>query len=98
MRIELRKLRAAAEMLFTHCEEMGYESVEIPHDYYWMVMEPECYDPYTTPTKEAGLGLGQLSDDWSEMEDMLRGEDEPIGYGLVWLSALLRAVGEQVIG
>jgi len=95
MRLELAKLRAATELLFAHLEERGYDSVEIAHDYYWDVEGPERYDPYIRPNE---LTLGQLSDDWSEVEKILRKDSEPVGYALVWLSALLRAVGEEVLG
>ena len=47
MRLELAKLRSATEMLFDHLKEAGYDSVEIPHDYYWHIHAPELYDPYS---------------------------------------------------
>jgi hypothetical protein len=96
MRLELAKLHEAMELIFKHLAELGYEYVEIPHDYYWDVMTPERYDPYNEPVQE--LALGQLSDDWFELEKILRKENDPINYDLVRLSALLRAVGEEALG
>lgn len=96
MRLELAKLREALELIFKHLEELGYKSIEIPHDYYWDIMAPERYDPYNEPVQE--LALGQLADDWSELEKILRKENDPISYDLVRLSALLRAVGEEALG
>jgi hypothetical protein len=96
MRLELAKLREAAELLFDHLKEQGYDVVEVPQDYYWDVIAPERYDPYNKPVTE--LGLGQLTDDWQEIEKVLRKENDPLGSDLVRLSALLRAVGEQVLG
>ncbi len=92
MRLELAKLRAATEMLFDHLKETGYDSVEIPHDYYWHIHAPELYDPYAQPE----LTLGQLTDDWTSLEKILQNEIDPLAYDLVCLSALLRAVGEQI--
>lgn len=95
MRLEVSQLRAATELLFSHLEELGYDSIEISKDYYWDIEAPTRYDPYVRPTE---LTLGQLTDDWSEMEKILRKESEPVAYALVWLSALLRIVGEEAVG
>jgi len=40
------------------------------------------------------MNLGQLSDDWAEMQKIASGEKEPIGYALVWIASLYRYVGE----
>jgi hypothetical protein len=95
MRLELAKLRSATEMLFAHLEELGYDSIEISQDYYWDVGGPERYDPYKKPDE---LGLGQLSCDWTRLDRLLRNDREPVAYALVWLSALLRIVGEEIPG
>jgi len=38
------------------------------------------------------------SDDWNELQRIVRGESAPIAYALVWLAAILRRVGEQAVG
>lgn len=94
MQIDIKDLRAISETLFSHLEEQGIESVELPTDYYWNIPREEKYDPYNTP---ANLNVGQLTDDWSELQKVLEGETEPLGYHLVWLAAILRAIGEKVV-
>jgi hypothetical protein len=95
MQIEISKLRKLTDRLLTHIEQLGHQSVDISHDYYWDIDPPARYDF----TKEPGEPtVGQLYDDWADLEKILQNDREPIAYALVWLSAVLRAVGEEVIG
>lgn len=89
--IELRKM---ADQLFAYLEETGREEFEMSEDYYWEISQEQLYDPYTKPED---LTLGQLSDDWSRLKLILEGESPPIGYALVWLSAILRIVGQKSV-
>ena len=91
MLITVAELRRASELLMNHLEAQGRASVQIDHDYYWFVPTDQRYDQYKEPKQ---LTLGQLSDDWSEIRKILDGKGEPVNYALVWLSSLLRAVGE----
>lgn len=95
MEADLATLRKMCDALFVHLEGSGIEVVEIPVDYYWFIPAPEVYDPYIEPTE---LTLGQLSFDWTELLAVLEGDRPILGYHLVWLASLLRAVGEQVKG
>ena len=91
MKLEVTDLRKMFEMLAEHLEETGQASVEIPWDFYWEVSREERYDPYSEPKQ---FGLGQLSDDWNELLKIRDGEMPSVGYALVWLSSILRSVGE----
>ena len=66
-------------------------SVTIPDDYYWDVPMALRYDPYQEPHEHT---IGQLSADLQELDRMMSGDRPMIGYGLVWLAAVLRRVGE----
>lgn len=94
MDITISELRAAAAILFDHLEHTGRTRVTIPHDYYWDIPSELIYDPAAEPGE---FTLGQLSDDINEMRKIVDGEKDPLGYALVWLGALLRAVGEQTV-
>jgi hypothetical protein len=37
-------------------------------------------------------------DDWAEVQRIVDGKGAPVGYGLVWLSSMLRYVGERALG
>ena len=95
MKVSVSELRNMSERLFDHLESGGNSQLEIPQDYYWYVPTKERYQPYVEPK---GLTLGQLSDDWAELQKIIRGESEPIDYALVWLSTILRVIGEKVPG
>jgi hypothetical protein len=91
--VKIADLRLAAERILKHLEDSGHATIDIPWDYYWTVPAHHCYGRRDQPTE---FTLGQLSDDWSEIKAIRDGK-EPIGYALVWLASLLRAVGERVV-
>lgn len=92
MKLKVSELRAVAERLFTHLEVEGHTEIEISEDYYWFICQEEVYDPSRDPKD---LTIGQLSDDWRELSDILNGNSPPVGYSLVWLSSIIRIVGEK---
>lgn len=94
MRIPLAELRRITNQLYDHLEAQGLSSVEVPNDYYWEIPKEQRRDVYRDPV---GFTTGQTSDDWEELRKILSGESEPIGYALVWLAALLREIGEEVV-
>jgi hypothetical protein len=94
MIVKISELRALTEQLFAHLEQNRCNTVDISHDYYWDIPQENRYDPYQEPQE---FTLGQLSDDWAELEKILAGNSEPIAYALVWLSTVLRAIGEKVV-
>jgi hypothetical protein len=94
MRVTTDELRAAANALLQHLDDTGYGVVDLDADYYWSVAPDQRYNVYEEPVD---LSVGQLSDDLAEVRAIGTGEKEPIGYGLVWLSSVLRAVGERTV-
>lgn len=94
MKISTKKLHAALDLLMRHIESSGHGSIEISEDFYWNVPDEDRYNPYEQPTN---LDLGQLSDDWKELEAIADGSSEPLGYGLVWASSILRRIGEITV-
>jgi hypothetical protein len=49
------------------------------------------YNPYEKPDE---LVLGQLCDNWSELERLLNEEKPLLNYDLTWFATILRRVGE----
>ena len=94
MNVKLAELQAIVDRLFAHLEETGRKDFEVPEDYYWSIEKDEIYDPLKDPKN---LTMGQLSDDWDELKAILEGDNPPIGYALVWLSAILRVIGEKAV-
>jgi len=95
MKVSTDELRGAALALLRHLDESGQKEFEIDEDFYWDVPADKRYSPYDEPKE---LTIGQLSDDWSEVALMTHGSRETVAYGLVWLAAVLRRVGEKAIG
>ena len=90
--IQIEELKRITHQLLDHLEESDIKTVEISADYYWHVPKDVRYDQYKKP---AELSLGQLSDDWMELKKILDGENKPIAFALIWLSNILRYVGEE---
>jgi hypothetical protein len=94
MRINVADLRVLCDRMLVHLTEQGIDHVDLTVDYYWDIPEQTRYDPYRKPSEHV---LGQLTDDWGELLKVIEGTAEPISYMLVWLAAVLRAVGETVV-
>lgn len=94
MDVHIKELRAVADKLFRHLLESGHETIDLPQDLYWSIPKEARYDPYSQPTE---LTLGQLSDDLAELKRIESGEVEPLSFALVWLAAVIRAVGEETV-
>lgn len=90
----VEELRALFDLLMTHIDRCGYVAGVELDDLYWDIPASDRYDPYETPNQ---LNLGSLSDDMQGLRQMLS-EERPIGYHLVWLSAVLRRIGEKALG
>jgi hypothetical protein len=94
MKINLGELREVNLKLLEHLAETIENDVEIDVDFYWDIPAKERYNPNVVPTNPE---LGQLSDDWFELKRMIDGKPS-LNYGLVWLSTILRRLGETSRG
>ena len=94
MKIDIIQLRTACDILWEHLRDLGIDSVNIPHDYYWSVSRQ---DAYRLDSEPATLVVGQLSDDWQAIQRVLEPDRDAIAYDFVKVSAILRAVGEEVV-
>ena len=95
MKININDLKKISELLLDYIKKNNSDYVEIKHDYYWFLDKEELYNPYDKPN-QSELTLGQLSTDWENLEKILRSEDDPVGYALVWLSSILRYLGDEI--
>ncbi len=93
MKVQTQELRKITTMVLDFLEHNGHKEITLTDDYYWWITKDECYIPEKEPQH---LTLGQLSFDWDELQRLRQDSDDPIGYHLVWLSTILRAVGEKV--
>lgn len=90
MEIDIHKLHEVFEQLIKLWESKN-ATITIPADFYWHIPKELKYDTYIKPEE---FTVGQLTDDWQELKKILSGETPPVEYAMVWLAAILRAVGE----
>jgi hypothetical protein len=95
MKIKVSELRSMAGMLFDHLEATGHVEIDVEEDFYWNIPAKERYAVYEVPSKH---DMGQLSDDWQELQKIGDGRAEPVNMALVWFAAILRRIGERAIG
>ena len=93
--MDIDTLERAFQLIFSHLQKNQINSIEVDKDFYWDISSQERYNPYQDPKD---LSLGQLSSDWEEIQKIALGEKEPTGYALLWLSSLLRFLGENTSG
>lgn len=92
MKIEVDVLEEATNAVFNHLKEQKITHFEINEDFYWDITQEDRYNPYDEPKE---LTLGQLSYDWLEIQKIASGENETIGFALVWLASLYKIIGEK---
>jgi hypothetical protein len=94
MKIHINELRNVAEKIFQHLEEIHQEDFYLENDFYWEIPEESLYNVEQEPT---GHSIGQLSDDWNDLQMILTNKEEPITYNLVDLAAILKAIGQKLV-
>ena len=95
MTVAVSDVRKAVEILLKHLAETDQSEFEIVDDFYWDIPASARYDPYLEPK---ATHLGQLSDDVKDLRRICNGERSPLGCDLVWLSAIMRRIGEKSLG
>jgi hypothetical protein len=95
MEVDIGSLQRMCNLLLDHLKNGGQTTLDIDSDFYWNIPGDSLYDQYSPPTR---LDVGQLSADWEELVRIETGDSPPIGYALVWLSTMLRALGEKAVG
>jgi len=78
-------------MLCDHLESTRRASIEIKVDYYWVIDQE---DKYMLDSEPGSLGMGQISDDWQEVQDLISGKTEPSTHVLIHLAAIMCLIGE----
>ncbi|GAB4582259.1 hypothetical protein Ntsu_00910 [Nocardia sp. IFM 10818] len=93
--VPLAELRRSFEVLLDHVEAVaGTGVVSLDKDYFWSVPAEQLYDINSEPSD---LTIGQLSESWQHMRDLLTNQDRALSYHLVWLADVLRAIGQDIV-
>ncbi|MEN6372289.1 MAG: hypothetical protein ABFD64_09790 [Armatimonadota bacterium] len=94
MIIHVSELAKISEKLIAHLREVAGEVIDVPVDCYWNIPKAQKYNAYQEPSE---LDMGQLSDDWNELQKVLEKHFEPLTHDFVPLAAILRALGEHTL-
>ncbi|MFI5831456.1 hypothetical protein ACIA6C_30095 [Streptomyces sp. NPDC051578] len=92
LRIPLDQLRTAFELALQHIEASAGSAVALEHDYFWSIPGDELYD---VPNEPKTITIGQLSESWQHLEDLLADPNRAVGHHLVWLADVLHAIGQD---
>lgn len=93
VQIPIDQLRRALDAALRHIEASAGPTVTLKEDLFWSVSADELYSMGTEPQ---ALTIGQLSESWQHVEDLLAHQDRAVGYHLVWLADVIRAIGQDV--
>ena len=94
MEIDVARLRQITNELLLRLEQSGTRQVELTSDYFWEIPSKLRYDNADEPCE---FEMGQLSEELAFVNEMLDGTRPPVTFGLVWVSSLLRYIGEKII-
>lgn len=94
MDIPLTQLEAVIGRLIKHVRDSGLEHILLNKDYYWNIPSEQLQELGTAPTE---FDVGKLSDDWSELQKLLESNRAPHRHHLIWLAAILRAIGDNTV-
>ncbi|MER7763678.1 hypothetical protein [Streptomyces sp. NPDC097619] len=89
--ISVDKLKGVFDLLMERIHA-GEQVLEIDREAFWSVPRDQAYEIYSEPRD---LSIGMLSESWGHLEDMLSEPDRVVGHGFVWLSEVLRAIGDE---
>ena len=94
MDIHLTHLEAVICRLISHMNDSGLEQILLQKDYYWNIPSEQAYELGAAPTE---IDVGRLSDDWAELQKLLELNRAPHRHHLIWLAAILRAIGDNIV-
>ncbi|MFE7593575.1 hypothetical protein ACFU6K_29630 [Kitasatospora sp. NPDC057512] len=92
--IPLADLRRSFDLVLRNIEAATPgDTLALDKDHFWSVPADGLYDVYQAPGE---LTIGQLSESWQHLTDLLAEPDRAVGYHLVWLADVLRAIGQDI--
>jgi hypothetical protein len=94
MEVRIDEVEEVFGKLLDALKATGAESEDIPFDFYWSIPKASRYAPYDEPKD---LTMRQILDDWRELRRIASEEMPATSYALVWLGAVLQAIGETTV-
>ncbi len=94
MKIDIAVLRECFEKLVANLEEDRGRHVPLCNDYYWDMTYQSRYNLESSPEDHI---VGQLSEDWAELQDVASGKSVVEYMGLTRLANVLSALAEESV-
>ncbi len=92
--MKVAQIREMTQVLLDWLEQQAPEKTDFTADYYWMIPSEDIYKLDKDPQK---FTLGQLIDEWKELQKATAKNWIPSRQDFIWLSGLFRAIGEEKI-
>lgn len=90
--LSLEELTLVINRVVDGLRQSGVTEIELKNDYFWAVPDDQIYQVESAPHD---LTIGQVTESWQWLLDLLKKNDQPIDYSLVWLSDVFKAIGLQ---
>ena len=94
MDIKIDELKKIIDRLLDELRKRNNLIKVSDEDYYWFINDEELFSPYEEPKS---ITLGQLSDDWSELQALLNEERDCVSRDFVSLCSILRVISKNEI-
>lgn len=89
--ISVQDVRRVLDLLLEWVQDQD-GVIRVEAEEFWFVPGAEAYDPYREPSD---LTMGTVSESWERLQQVLSDPDLAIDYAFVWLSDVLRAIGDR---
>ena len=93
-KIKLKDLVKALKKIVKYSKSIGIKEVSLKEDYYWYIESEEKYDVESNPKN---LTLGQLHDEYTDINLINSGESEAITNNFSELGAILDYLGRRLL-
>jgi hypothetical protein len=92
--VPIDELRLVCSRLLDHLASAEGNEVQLEKDFFWAIPPEQLYNVDASPQD---LTIGQLSESWKNLTNIL-GDDSPTNaFALVWLADVLRAIGQEIV-
>jgi hypothetical protein len=92
--VSLTELRRAFEFAVAHVVETVGDEINLAEDYFWSVPVDQIYNVEEEPTE---LTIGQLSESWGNVQELLENPENVTSYTLVWIADVIRSMGQSIV-
>jgi hypothetical protein len=94
LRIPIDQLQLVCRRLLDGLSSTEGDTVQVEHDYFWSIVRDERTEVAIRPET---LTIGQISESWSNLREMLEDPSREITFGLVWLADIFRTIGDEIV-